>query len=252
MWTIAFLKFVHIAAGSVALLAGAGAMGFRKGSRPHRRAGNLFFGSMLVMSAIGASLAAIKPDVGTSLMGALTFYLVATAWMTVIRVEGTSGRFEKGAMLAAVVLAVVAIAWGAGVAANGEGRPRDYPATFYFVVGAVLATLAAFDLRLVVRGGIAGARRLARHLWRMGLAFFIAAGSLFLGQPDVFPEPLRPVAIRAVPVLLVVGLTFFWLIRVSFTGWHGRRAKQREPGIRQGIGWRGRAGAAGAPGQPAP
>ena len=51
---------------------------------------------------------------------------------------------------------------------------------------------------------------------RMGIAFFIAAGSLFLGQPDVFPEPLKPVALRAVPVVLVVALTLFWLIRVSF------------------------------------
>ncbi len=227
-------------------------MSFSKGSRPHRRSGDLFFIAMLVMSAIGASLAAIKSDVGTALMGALTLYLVATAWMTVIRPEGKSGSFEKGAMLAAFALAVIAVAWGVGVAANTEGRPPDYPAPFYFSVGAILATHAAFDLRLIVRRGIAGAKRLARHLWRMGFAFFIAAGSLFLGQPDVFPEPLKPIAFRAVPVILVVGLTLFWLIRVSFTGWHRRRPNQDEPRFRQGIGWRGRAGAAGTPGQPAP
>lgn len=251
MWIIPFLKFVHIAAGSVALLAGAGAMSFRKGTRSHRRAGIVFFGSMLAMSAVGASLAAIKPDVGTALMGAMTFYLVASAWMTVIRPEGTAGRFEKGAMLAAFALAAIAVAWGVGVA-SVEGRPRDYPATFYFAVAGILATLAIFDVRLISHGGISGAQRLVRHLWRMGFAFFIAAGSLFLGQPDVFPEPLKPVAFRAVPVLLVVGLTLYWLIRVSFTGWHRKRTNQDEPGIRQGIGWRGRAGAAGTPGQPAP
>jgi len=247
MWTIPILKVIHIAAGSVALLAGAGAMTFYKGSRAHRRSGNLFFLSMLVMSALGAGMAAAKPDYGTALMGALTFYLVSTAWLTVIRREGETGRFERLAMAAASVLAILALSRGFVTA----GQPNDYPAFFYFAVGSILAALALLDWR-VVRNGIAGAQRLIRHLWRMGFAFFIAAGSLFLGQPDVFPGPLKPVAIRAVPVLLVVGLTFFWLIRVSFMGWHGRRANQGEPGIRQGIGWRGRAGAAGTPGQPAP
>jgi len=248
MSTIPFLTVIHVAAGSIALLAGGGAMTFRKGSRLHRRAGNLFFIAMLVMSALGAAMAAAKPDYGTALMGAFTFYLVATAWTTVIRPEGKTGRFERLAMAAAAVLAILAIARGSVTG----GLPKDYPAAFYFTVGALLAAHAAFDLRWIVRGGIAGAKRLARHLWRMGFAFFIAAGSLFLGQPDVFPEPLKPVAFRAVPVLLVVGLTLFWLIRVSFTNWHGKRTGEGEPGIRQGIRWRGRAGAAGTPGQPAP
>lgn len=247
MWTIPFLTVIHIAAGSVALLAGAGAMTFRKGSRPHRRSGNLFFISMLAMSALGAAMAAAKPDYGTALMGALTFYLVSTAWMTVIRPPGDAGRLERLAMGVAGVLAVLALGRGLLTA----GLPSDYPASFYFVVGGILAALALLDLR-VVRRGIAGAQRLIRHLWRMGFAFFIAAGSLFLGQPDVFPDPLKPAALRAVPVVLVVGLTLFWLIRVSLMHRRPRVSEQDEPGIRQGIGWRGRAGSAGTPGQPAP
>lgn len=248
MSTIPLLTVIHIVAGSVALLAGAGAMIFRKGSRLHRRSGNLFFVAMLAMGVLGAAIAAAKPDYGTALMGALTCYLVATAWMTVRRPEGESGRFERIAMTAAAVLAAFALVRGFATA----GYPHDYPASFYWVVGTVLAALALLDLR-VVRRGVTGAQRLIRHLWRMGFAFFIAAGSLFLGQPDVFPEPLKPAALRAVPVVLVVGLTLYWLIRVSFE--HRRRkraAASNEPGIRQGIGWRGRPGAAGAAGQPAP
>ena len=248
MWTFPLLTVVHVAAGSVALLAGAGAMSFRKGSRPHRRSGNLFFTSMLVMSGLGAAIAASKPDYGTALMGALTFYLVATAWITVIRPAGETGRFERIAMWAAAVLAVAAFMRGLFTA----GAPGDYPAPFYFVVAGILATHAAFDLRSIVRGGISGAQRLRRHLWRMGFAFFIAAGSLFLGQPDVFPEPLKSVALRSVPVLLVVGLTLFWLIRVSFAHRRQRKGHVDEPGIRQGIRRRGRAGPAGTAGQPAP
>jgi hypothetical protein len=103
-----------------------------------------------------------------------------------------------------------------------------------------------------VRRGIAGAERRSGTRGRMGFAFFIAASSLFLGQPDVFPEPLKPIGLRTAPVLLVVGLTLYWLVRVSFAHRRQRSGGQREPSIRQGIGWHGRAGAAGIPGQPAP
>ncbi len=247
------LMFIHIGMGSLALLAGAGAMTFRKGSRPHRRAGTVFFIAMLIMSALGGYLAFIEPDFGTAIMGALTFYLVATAWMTVIRKEGESGRFEIVAMLAAAALAVTALSCGLEAAASANGRMHGYPAVFYYIVAGILASMAFLDVRLILRHGIAGAQRIVRHLWRMGFALFIAAGSLFLGQPGVFPEPIRGIALRSAPVVGVIGLTIFWLVRVLSTGWYRKQAAvQDEPGIRQGIRWRGRGGAAGAPGQSAP
>lgn len=246
------LTFVHIGMGSVALIGGAGAMSFRKGSRRHRQSGNVFFVSMLVMAALGATLAAAKPDLGTAIMGAFTFYLVATGWMTVIRPEGTVGGFERLAMLAGAVLALAAFACGIAAVASPKGGLHGYPASFYFIVAGLIAACAAFDRRLVVRRGIAGGKRLARHLGRLGSALFIATGSLFLGQPEVFPEALRWMALRSLPVLLVVGLTIFWLIRVSFTRRGAIQATRDEPGVRQGIGWVRRGRAAGAPAEPAP
>jgi len=77
------------------------------------------------------------------------------------------------------------------------------------------------DVRMMARG-IQGAHRIARHLWRMCFALFIAATSFFLGQTQgspaqVFPEPLRQGAVLAIPVLLVLLLMFYWLARVLFT-----------------------------------
>ena len=247
------LTFLHIGMGSVALVAGAGAMTFRKGSRWHRRAGSLFFVSMLIMSALGAYLAFVKPDMGTSLMGAFTFYLVASAWLTVIRRENEAGYWEIVAMLVALSLAGSALIFGLEASNAATGRKDGYPSTFYYIVGGIAACLAVLDFRVTCRRGIGGAQRLIRHLWRMGFALFIASGSLFLGQPDVFPEAVRSIAFRAVPVIVVIGLTIFWLIRVSFAGWYGKQAANiDEPGIRQGIGWWRRAGAARAAGQFAP
>lgn len=208
------IAIVHIGAGTVALLAGTAALTLRKGSRGHRAAGNAFFVSMLVMSALGASMAWIKPDIGTTIMGVLTFYVTATAWMTVIRKEGECGRFEIIAILAALALTAGALAAGFEAAAGMRGVKHGYPAVFYFIVAGIGSLLAFGDLRVIARRGIAGVQRLRRHLWRMCFALFIAAGSLFLGQPMVFPEPIRGTALLFAPVLLVIGTMVFWLIRV--------------------------------------
>jgi hypothetical protein len=71
--------------------------------------------------------------------------------------------------------------------------------------------------KLILRGGISGAQRITRHLWRMCVALFIAAASLFLGQPNVFPASVRGSFILFVPEVAVLGLMIFWLIRVRFT-----------------------------------
>jgi hypothetical protein len=62
-----------------------------------------------------------------------------------------------------------------------------------------------------------GAPRIARHLWRMCLAMFIATASFFLGQARVFPESMRIFPLLAIPVALVLLLMLYWWVRVSFS-----------------------------------
>ena len=57
---------------------------------------------------------------------------------------------------------------------------------------------------------------MARHIWRMGLALLIAALSLFIGQPKVFPPGLRGAPVMFVPEAAVLALTVFWLVRIRF------------------------------------
>ena len=74
---------------------------------------------------------------------------------------------------------------------------------------------AAFDARLLLAGTLRGGHRLARHLWRLGFALWIATMSFFLGQPRVFPDFLRQnVGLRAIPVLVVALVVGYWLVRV--------------------------------------
>jgi len=79
----------HISAGTVALLSGTAAMSFRKGSHCHRLTGNVFVIAMLGLSASGAYLGLVKNRMLNGLQGVLTLYLVATAWWTAGRRDGT-------------------------------------------------------------------------------------------------------------------------------------------------------------------
>ena len=93
------LLLLHIIAGTLGMLSGFVAVFLLKGSRRHGLAGNVFVVSMLGLSASGVYLAIMKSQPGNILGGTLTFYLVATAWMTARRRDGEPGIFDWGALL---------------------------------------------------------------------------------------------------------------------------------------------------------
>ena len=86
----------------------------------------------------------------------------------------------------------------------------------YYFMGSVPLLAAVGDVRMLVRGGISGRLRLIRHLWRMCFGLFIANGSFFLGQQQVFPEPIRKQYLLAPLAILPFPLMIFWLLRVVF------------------------------------
>jgi len=208
------MKWIHITCGILALAAGATALCAKKGSPLHRRSGTVFFAAMLVMSSTGALLAWLKPDRGSVVAGLLTFYLVCTAWLTVKRPVEQVRAWTAGLMLLATGLAVVGFGYGIEAMNSANGRVDGIPAPPLFMFGGVAALAALMDARLLWVGHIEGAHRLARHLWRMTYAMWIATMSAFLGQAKFFPMPIRKSGLLAVPVLLVAGMLVYWLVRV--------------------------------------
>ena len=85
-----------------------------------------------------------------------------------------------------------------------------------FLFAAILLLAAAGDVRVLAHGGISGRSRVVRHLWRMCVGLFIATGSFFLGQPQVFPVALRGSIYLITPAVLPLPLLILWLIRVRF------------------------------------
>src|SRR4051794_37579830 len=212
---------VHIAGGFIAVLSGCLALVVRKGSRLHRRSGDVFVISMLVMAAGGAYIALRKSQPFNVFAGTLTFYLVSTAALIVLRKPKQNGRLEFALMLVASAAGFTALAFALQAQKKGD-------AIGYSIFAAIALLSAAGDIRMLIRGGVAGVQRLVRHIWRIGFALFIAAGSLFLGtasdpvlrktglRATIFTKEVRATHHPQVPVLIIVVLTIFWLIRVRF------------------------------------
>ena len=104
-----------------------------------------------------------------------------------------------------------------------KGTINGVPYQMLLLFSVVTLLAAAGDVRSVLVDGRRGAHRIARHLWRMCFAMFVATGSFFLGQAKVFPKPIRIIPLLAVPVVLVLLTMFYWMVRVSFTKWYHRR-----------------------------
>ena len=208
------LLAIHIIAGGLALVSGYTAMFVAKGATTHRRSGMVFVVAMLVMVATGGGIAAWHGNEGSTIGAVMTFYFVLTALVTVRRPAGWTRQLDIG--LTVLALAGTALSFTLAFAALAsptklwEGLP-PFP---FFMFGTIGTVAIVGDVRMLRSGLPRGAPRLARHLWRMCWAMWIAAGSFFFGQAKVIPEPIRKPALLAVPVLAVFAVMFYWLWRV--------------------------------------
>jgi hypothetical protein len=207
---------IHIFGGILGVVSGAVAVSFRKGSRPHALVGKWFVASMLCLGASGAYMAVLKFQPGNILGGIVTCYLVATSWMTVRRREERLGIFDWAAFVVVAAVAFVEVMFGLQAAQSPTGMKYGYPPGPYLFLGSVAVLAAVGDVRMFVRGGISGRPRLARHLWRMCFAFFIASASIFLARAHLFPVFMRNTGMLFLLSFMPLILMVFWLIRIRF------------------------------------
>jgi uncharacterized membrane protein len=221
------ILLLHICAGTIGVLSGFVAVFLRKGSRWHRIIGNVFFIAMLALGASGAYMAVVKSQVPNVLAGVLTCYMVATAWMTARRRECEPGIFDRVALLTVLAVAATESALGFEAIASPTGMKFGYPAGPYFIFGAVALLAATGDVRMLVRRGISGTQRTARHLWRMCVALFIASGSVFLARAHLFPSLLQKTGTLVLLSFLPLALMVFWLIRIRIARPSSKRTVPR-------------------------
>lgn len=204
----------HICAGTLGVLSGFVAMFFRKGSRRHGLAGDVFVVSMLILSVSGVLLAIMKSQPGNILGGTFTFYLVVTAWMVARRGNQRPGIFDWAGFAVALTVGAFEVTYGLEAALSRTGLKYDYPPGPYFFLGSVALLAITGDFRMLLRGSISGTQRIARHLWRMCFAWFIASASIFLARQHIFPVFFRKTGVLFLLSFLPLMLMVFWLIRV--------------------------------------
>lgn len=212
-----FLAF-HVVTGVVALGAGLVAIAARKGGKWHRRAGLVFVYTMIAvgLTAVGIGVYEGKEDV---IGGALTAYLVFTAWTTVKPLPGAGRGVDIALMTLAFAFAAATYISAFTALGNPGNRINGVPAGMLFFMGTIVLLAGIGDARVLRAGGIHGSRRLARHLWRMCFGLFIAS-STFAAQ--LVMMEFMPPQLRSLPVILLLGggplvvlLYWMWRVRVK-------------------------------------
>jgi hypothetical protein len=222
------------------LLSGTAAIISRKGSPRHVLAGRIFVASMLIMGAFAVYLAITRHQPNNVGGGIFTVYLITTAWLAARRRDGATSRFDWLLLLIPLALGIQTWLNGIQVVRSGASSQDGVPVGMTFFMGTVMLLAAAGDVRMLLRGGIFGAKRIARHLWRMCFGLFIAAGSFFMGPSN---RPLRllstvglgqhiPPALFSTTLYLILTifplvLLIFWLIRIRFANAYNAKSLPR-------------------------
>ena len=204
----------HVTLGTLAVIVGAIALGARKGRKVHVNAGRVFVASMGVASLLGTLLGALKYETFwiTFHAGILGATLVASGVLAV-RIHGRGVRRLFIGVAALNFLNAVGL-FSAGWYATTlpDARLFDFAAEDYFFLFGMAAIACAGDVRMIFWARISNRQRIAQHLLRMCIGFFIAAGSAFTGPgASVFPEALRNSGVLSLPELTIVLLMLFWL-----------------------------------------
>lgn len=215
-YTMSELVYAHIAFGTIAVLLGAVALCAPKGAVIHVAGGRGFVLAMTASSLLGAALGLAKHDtlLITFFAGILGAYLVLSGWMAARGpVRPSAPTFIA---LALVNLTNLAALFTIGYLAlqSGDGLFRGYPAEDYVFLGGMAFVAALADTSLVFRRDLSDRHRIARHIWRMCLGFFIAAGSAFTGPGmTAFPEALQQSGLLSLPELAIGLAMVFFLAR---------------------------------------
>jgi uncharacterized membrane protein len=205
---------LHVLAGTLAVVLGYVALYSAKGRTLHRRSGVLFVYAMIAMAALGMVLTIVRgvSPAANIPAGLLTITLVVTA-LTTVRPSAGARWLDVGAMAVALAVGAVSFTFGVEALANG-GRRDGIPAFPFFLFGVAGVTAAVGDWHVLRFGARQGAARLARHLWRMCFALFIAALSFSVQLPKFVPKPYRVPGLFALPILAVLVTMLYWLWRV--------------------------------------
>lgn len=211
----ALLLYLHIGGGTVGLVTGITASMAEKGAFIHRTAGKVFVAAMFVAYLIAAGVAPFlaegqRPNFVAAI---LALYLLVSGVLSARAhvVSADVGRWV-GLMIATTITTMGAAFMGMDMASESGSVDGSPPEAFYvFLLGGGLAAYG--EINVLLRRQLTDTNRIIRHLWRMCFSFFIASGSLFFGQSQVFPDWFNQTPLPVLFAFLPIGILLIWATR---------------------------------------
>jgi len=171
------LLFIHITAGSAALLGAAGAVTtkvFNSKHKWHVLSGRIFFTGMVLVFLTTLPMTIIRPNLFLFLIGIFSFYLAWTGWRRAVNRSGNAATADYLAVLVMGVTGVVMLIWGGWLSYTGDGN-----GVTLLVFGGIGSFLSLQEVRGFRKGPLKGEARIRAHLISM-MAATIAAITAFL------------------------------------------------------------------------
>lgn len=212
------ILYAHILGGMIGLVAGVVASLSHKGGCTHRFSGQVFFYSMLISYAIALFVAPFLPvEQGQNTLAALlSLYLLLSAFHAAKNRAYQASWVEKAGLIFSLSI-IVACA----IFIKTSGPDVDTGVFYMFVVVSAIAFLG--DLSILIRKSISQRSRIVRHVWRICFTFFIASGSLFFGQGQLFPLWFNESAFPQLFAMFPIVMLLIWVPIVFMTNAMSKR-----------------------------
>ena len=213
------LLYCHIGTGVVSVVSGGVALFSKKGYPRHIKFGSVFVWAMMVSSMMGAVLGLVKYSelFITFSGGVLAVTLIAGGVLTLKSKKTKPSNLELIIAIVNAVNWIVLVIAGTVAAVQNEGVLFHFHAVDYFFLSMMALVCLLGDVIYFLGKRNAYQHKIARHLWRMCLGFFIAAGSAFTGPgKTVFPVSIQESGVLALPEIIILLSMIFWLIRTLY------------------------------------
>lgn len=207
-----FLLIVHVAAGSLALLAAIFAISFRKGAKKHNLAGKTYFWSMMTVAATAIPVSILRPNLMLFFVALFSSYMAYAGWRF--------GRKSRYIMNRKPYVELAMLFVGLAMVVSGflqvfTGTPMGWVLVAFGSIGIQFAVQDLRGWRKTVDFGT----RISNHLSHM-LGGTIATVTAVLVQ-QVVPrlEPTSPfkVIVWLAPTVMITPLIIIWARKVKAT-----------------------------------
>ncbi len=207
------LLTLHIVGGSIALLAGYGALVVKRGGPRHRLLGKIYVGGMVTVVLTGFPMSILHPN--PFLFGIVLFsgYFVFSGWTAAAYRKGETLLLERAAAVGLTLLSLSVIIYL--VLAQGDSSPFLTTGRTTGLVFALIGVVVAGRDSLVLRSGpLLGKDRIIKHLISMCAALISTTTAVAVTVLGAFPQ-IPELVLWIGPTLVLSPVISYWARQVK-------------------------------------